>query len=637
MASRILASTTESGPFLSLARSVPGLAFLSYPGCSTFASVASSGLSPYKPHEFESTNIVRKKGQDVLHDPLVNKGTAFGIAERERLALRGLLPARILSMEAQVNRIMEDYQYGRDYIDPVNVKDEGVTKEHVRKWNVLQQLQDRNETLFYNMLLNNFVDMAPIVYTPTVGWACLNYHKVYRRPRGMYFSSEDIGEMNAMVWHWPENEVDAIVVTDGSRILGLGDLGVNGLGIPIGKLDLYVAAAGFHPTRVLPVVIDVGTDNEALRSDPLYMGLNQPRMTGARYYEVIDEFVRAVMGRWPRSVLQFEDFNMANAHPLLHRYRDHHMVFNDDIQGTAATALAGLYGALAVQGKPVTALKEQRICVVGAGSAGMGVVQMIAQGMRKHGLSEEEAQARFWINDKDGLITSKRDPAATMDVVKPFARKVEEDVEGERLLDVVKRVKPTVLIGLAGVRGRLFTSDILKAMGETNEQPIIFAMSNPTSRAECTAEEAQKHTDGRAIFASGSPMADVEMNGRTLICSQANNLYMFPGVALGARLGATHHISDNMLMAAAEAIPTLVPKSDLDRGCVYPSLHRIRHISCRVAMAVITMAYEEGHLHNPRAVAALKQGDDALEDWVVDHQYVPEYRTLIELPQGVME
>eukprot|EP00891_Asterochloris_glomerata_P006016 jgi/Astpho2/6016/Aster-03973 len=546
-------------------------------------------------------------------------GTGFPYSERERLAIRGLLPPKVLSLERQARRVMEDYLYGRDYIDPSHVKDGGVTPDDTRKWKVLQELQDRNETLFYHLLVEHFVDMCRIIYTPTVGWACLNYHRLYRRPRGMYFSAADKGEMAAMIWNWHANDVDAIVVTDGSRILGLGDLGVNGLGISVGKLDLYVGAAGFHPRKVLPCVLDVGTNNEQLRKDPMYMGLDQARLEGDEYYQIVDEFMSAVSARWPHAVIQFEDFQLKHAHPLLQRYRHHHLMWNDDIQGTAATALAGIYGALTVQGKPLHTITQQQIVVIGAGSAGMGVTYMIAQAMVKHGLTFEEATHHFWILDANGLITRKRSDITSY--VQPFARDDDVQHEGESLEQVVKRVKPTILIGLAGA-GKLFTENVLKAMGELNERPIIFAMSNPTYRSECTAEEAQVATGGRAIFASGSPYPDCQIGDRTIACSQANNMYIFP---------------DMMLTAAAEALPALIPKEDLEKGVVYPPLRKIREISQHVAMDVIKIAAEDGHVHNSAAIKALAESDEALLEWISSKQFIPRYQSVVKLPTGVME
>jgi len=337
----------------------------------------------------------------------------------------------------------------------------------------------------------------------------------------MYFSAADRGEMATMAYNWPSDCVDAIVVTDGSRILGLGDLGANGLGISIGKLDLYAAAGGFSPRRVLPCVIDVGTDNAALRNDPWYMGLKQPRLTGDAYYETMDEFVTAVMGRWPNAVLQFEDFSIHHAAPLLERYRYAHCAFNDDIQGTAATAVAGLLGAMAVKGLDASNLTEQKIVVVGAGSAGMGVSRMIVKGMVRHGISEEAAISRFHILDHAGLVTGSR---SEMDKrVAKFARKDAQSREGESLVEVVKRVKPTVLIGLSGA-GRLFTKEALQAMAEVNDRPIIMPMSNPTSQMECLHDETQEACEGRAIYACGSPQPDVEYKGKLCPASQANNM-----------------------------------------------------------------------------------------------------------------
>ncbi|KAG2502128.1 hypothetical protein HYH03_000618 [Edaphochlamys debaryana] len=592
-------------------------------------------IQPYAPSIKSPAYVVRKTGVDLLHDAWCNKGSAFPKAERDRLGLRGLLPPRGLTLELQASRFMDDYHHPRELIPPEDVKLGGVTSEMARRWKLLQELQDRNETLFYKVLFDHFVEMAPIIYTPTVGWVCVNYHKLYRRPRGMYFSAEDRGDMAAMVYNWPQADVQAIVVTDGSRILGLGDLGINGLGIPIGKLDLYCAAAGFSPSKVLPVVIDVGTNNEQLRNDPLYMGLPYPRITGADYYAIIDEFVAAAMSRWPNAVLQFEDFSIDHAKPLLERYRTHHLVFNDDIQGTAATALAGLYGALRVMGLPPSALAEQRVVCVGAGSAGMGVVKMICAGMQKQGLSPEKAAGNFWVLDVGGLITSARPDVP--DYVKPFARYSPRH-EGESLLDVVKRVKPTILLGLAGA-GRLFTEEVLQAMNEgcPQQRPIIFPMSNPTSKMECTAEDAFRVTQGRAIVASGSPQAPVTLpDGATVRASQANNMYIFPGIALGAFLGQTRIITDRMLMATAEELPKLIAAEELAKGQVYPRLEDIREITVSVATAVANAAGDEGRLRG-RLREKWAQGDEAMRSYIASSMFLPQYSPLVHLQRGIDE
>eukprot|EP00775_Hariotina_reticulata_P003588 gene3588-3854_t len=522
-------------------------------------------LPSYEPVLQEPVSLTHKRGKELLNDPWFNKGTGFSKSERERLQIRGLLPPRISSMKVQAERFMNEYLHGVTMIPPEEIETGGVTTEMARRWQLLSLLHSRNETLFYRILIDNFEDMAAVVYTPTVGWVCSNYHKLYKRPRGMYFSAKDKGEMAAMVWSWPQSDVHAIVVTDGSRILGLGDLGLNGLGIPVGKLDLYCAAAGFHPSKVLPCVIDVGTNNVKLREEPLYMGLQMSRLTGPAYYDILDEFVTAVMARWPNAVLQFEDFEMQHALTLLERYRKHHLVFNDDIQGTAATALAGVYGALRVLGCRSAEIAKQRIVCVGAGSAGMGVVKMVAAGMeRVGGLTPEQAASNFWLLDAEGLITRSR--PGVPDYVERFARPAGSvDVEGEGLLQVVQRVKPTILMGLAGA-GRLFTDEVLAAVATGCDRPVVMPMSNPISEMECTAEAAMAATQGRCVFASGSPQPPVTLNGEQRLMSQANNMYVFPGVALGAFLGSTGIVTDGMMMAAAETLPDLISDADVQQG-----------------------------------------------------------------------
>ena len=580
----------------------------------------------YHPTDWLDVARVRGTGLDVLHDPVFNKGTGHDLEERERLGLRGLLPACVLTMEQQIERCMERYSYGHDYISHEEELSGGIRHDDLRKWHVLQELQDRNETLFYRLLLENFVEMAPVIYTPVVGHVCRYYHKLYRRPRGMTFTAADRGEMSTMVYNWPSNEVDAIVVTDGSRILGLGDLGANGLGIPIGKLDLYVVAGGFNPGRVMPCVIDVGTDNEALRNDPWYIGLRQPRLRGDEYYSLIDEFVTAVMGRWPNAVLQFEDFSIQHAHTLLERYRYSHCVFNDDIQGTAATAVAGLLGAMKVLGHGPQALADQKFVVVGAGSAGMGVVRMIAQAMVMYGLSQEEAASKFHVLDANGLITSERHDLEPH--VAPFARKDEESKDGEALVHVIRRTRPTALIGLAGA-GRLFTPEALKLMGDINERPIIFPMSNPTSKMECTFEDAIKYTDGRAIFASGSPQDDTEVNGKQYSSSQANNMYIFPGLGFGAFLSCGNIVSDHMLMAAAQALPNMITEKESRHSKVFPNMRNIREISLHIACETIKAAAEEGHINNPALIRALGKGEESLRRYIRNRMFYPEYKSLV--------
>lgn len=540
-------------------------------------------------------------------------------------------------MASQAARFMEEFNHGVEYVDPEQIDATGITAEAVRQWRCANDLLDRNEDLFYHILCTHFEKMAPIVYTPVVGWAAVNFHKIYRRPRGLYVSAEDAGCISTCVWNWPQRDVDAIVLTDGSRILGLGDLGANGLAIPIGKLNLYVAGAGFNPSRVLPIVLDVGTDNADLRADPAYMGLRRRRLRGDDLFELLDELVIALTTRWPRAVLQFEDFETSSALPALQRYRDHHLTFNDDVQGTAATVVAGMYGALRAKDAAASPadIVRQKFVVAGAGSAAMGVVNMLKSAMIKHGASPAAAAAAFHILDERGLITTER--TGLSPVVAPFARPAGGgDVEGEKLASVVSRVAPDVIIGLAGA-GRLFTMPLLADLASRVATPIVFALSNPTAKMECLASEAQAATGGRAIYASGSPQADVEtVNGRRA-STQANNVHIFPGLALGAHLANARVVTDGMLMAAAEALPPLVDESDRLAGGCYPPVNRIRRTSQAVAAAVIEAAAEEGCLRSESAARALDRGHDALESHIARRMYVPSYSPIVKLPRGVME
>ncbi|KDO86070.1 hypothetical protein CISIN_1g007456mg [Citrus sinensis] len=394
--------------------------------------------------------MVHKRGTDILHDPWFNKDTGFPLTERDRLGLRGLLPPRVISFEQQYARFMESFR-------SLEKNTEGQPNKVVSlaKWRILNRLHDRNETLYYRVLIDNIKDFAPIIYTPTVGLVCQNYSGLFRRPRGMYFSAKDKGEMMSMIYNWPAQQVDMIVLTDGSRILGLGDLGVQGIGIPIGKLDVYVAAAGINPQRILPVMLDVGTNNQKLLEDRLYLGLRQPRLEGEEYLSIVDEFMEAVHARWPKAIVQFEDFQMKWAFETLERYRKRFCMFNDDIQGTAGVALAGLLGTVRAQGLSLTDFADQKIVVVGAGSAGLGVLKMAVQAAaRMAGNNDAFARNKFFLLDKDGLITKERknlDPAAA-----PFAKDPGDFMglrEGASLLEVVRKVKPHVLLGLSGVGG----------------------------------------------------------------------------------------------------------------------------------------------------------------------------------------
>jgi len=525
------------------------------------------------------------RGMEVIQDPLYNKGTAFEPAERDRLGLRGLLPPKVSSMDEQCARIMLRLRSFED---------------DIQKHMYLSELHDRNETLFHRVVVRHIGELAPLIYTPTVGQACLEFGHMFKRPRGMYFSADDVGQMNAMVQNWPMKDVRVVVVTDGSRILGLGDLGANGMGIPIGKLALYCAAGGIAPHRVLPVVVDVGTNNVELREDPLYLGLKRPRLTGAAYYEVVDEFVTAVLHRWPKTLIQFEDFESSVAQPLLDRYRDKILCFNDDIQGTGATVLAGVLACLRQTGKTAQDLKDQRIVMCGAGSAGVGVSTVIKDAMCAAGLSEEEARSRFYVLEKEGLLAKNGMSPADYDSLAPEQQVLAESFDvptakrGDSLLDVIKYAKPTMLIGASTVAG-LFTEEVVRAFHEgCGGKPIIMPLSNPTSKCEVSASDAYAWTNGECVFASGSPFDPVEYEGKKYYPSQCNNMFVFPGLGLGASVAEARVVTDAMLRAASEACANSVNVEEMARGQVFPSVDRIRDVSLDVAVATVESALRDG-------------------------------------------
>lgn len=574
--------------------------------------------------------IIHKRGADILHDPWFNKDTGFPYTERDRLGLRGLLPPRVISFEQQYDRFMESYRSLEK-----NTQGASDSVVSLAKWRILNRLHDRNETLYYRVLIDNIKDFAPIIYTPTVGLVCQNYSGLFRRPRGMYFSAKDKGEMMSMIYNWPAHQVDMIVLTDGSRILGLGDLGVQGIGIPIGKLDMYVAAAGFNPQRVLPVMLDVGTNNQKLLEDPLYLGLRQRRLEGEEYLSIIDEFMEAVFTRWPKTIVQFEDFQMKWAFETLDRYRKRFCMFNDDIQGTAGVALAGLLGTVRAQGRPLYDFVNQKIVVVGAGSAGLGVLKMASQAVaRMSGKSEEAAMSNFFLIDKDGLITKDRkniDPAAA-----PFAKDLHDAQglrEGASLTEVVKKIKPHVLLGLSGVGG-VFHEEVLKAMRESDSRkPAIFAMSNPTMNAECTAADAFKHAGDHIVFASGSPFENVDLgNGKVGHVNQANNMYLFPGIGLGTVLSGAHFITDGMLQAAAECLASYMTDEEVQSGILYPSIDSIRDITAEVGAAVLRAAVAEDLAEGHGEVSAKElehMSERETVEYVTRNMWFPVYSPLV--------
>ncbi|MBW2237278.1 MAG: NAD-dependent malic enzyme, partial [Deltaproteobacteria bacterium] len=487
-----------------------------------------------------------QRGVRLLHDPVCNKGTAFDEKERDALGLRGLLPPRIHDQATQVMRVREHLR---------------LKTTDLERFIYLASLQDRNETLFYRVIVDHLDEMMPLIYTPTVGQACQAYGNIFRRPRGLFVSVEDRGRIRTLLDNWPHRDVRIIVVTDGERILGLGDLGANGMGIPVGKLALYTACAGIHPTRCLPVTLDVGTNNEELLRDPLYIGTPQRRLRGEAYDALVDEFVDAVQETFPRAVLQLEDFGNANAFRLLEHYRERVCCFDDDIQGTGAVILAGIYSALRISGGT---LQDQRFVFLGAGEAGIGIADNIAAALMDEGVPEQEAREHCWFLDSKGLVVRSR--TDLVEHKRPYAHDHEFLPD---LASALERLRPTALIGVSGIPGT-FTREILEAMARHCERPMVFALSNPTSKAECTAQQAYEWTDGRAIFASGSPFAPVDYQGKTFVPGQGNNAYIFPGVGLGAIASQASRVTDEMFFVSARALADRVTPSDLALGRVYP-------------------------------------------------------------------
>jgi len=513
-----------------------------------------------------SATTESKRGISLLRDPLVNKGTGFSQKERDALGLRGLLPATQLTIQAQAERVLTNLRRLPNDLD---------------KYVALNALHDRNETLFFRVVCDNIDEIQPLIYTPTVGLACQKFGNIFQRPRGLFISANDRGRIARLLKNWPY-PAKLIVVTDGERILGLGDLGANGMGIPVGKLSLYSACAGVNPEVCLPVMLDVGTNNEQLLKDPYYVGLRRKRLTGKAYYDFIDEFITAARKAFPSVLIQFEDFANHSAFQLLDKYRTQYCVFNDDIQGTAAVALAGLFSALRIKGGK---LSGERLLFLGAGEAATGIADLVVTAMIAEGLSEAEARKRIWLVDSRGLVVKDREGLNKHKL--PYAH---EHAPVGDFLSAIKTLKPTAIIGVAAVGGT-FTLEVLRTMAEINEQPIVFALSNPTSKAECSAEEAYRHTDGRALFACGSPYDPVTLNGKTFVPRQGNNSYIFPGVGLGAIACGATLVTDEMFMAAARTLAGLVTDDDLKQGSLYPALPRIREVSVQIAAAVARVAY----------------------------------------------
>jgi malate dehydrogenase (oxaloacetate-decarboxylating)(NADP+) len=542
-------------------------------------------------------------GMDLLHDPRRNKGTAFTEDERDRLHLRGLLPPRILTQEQQVVKVMENFHRLTSDLE-----------RHI----FMIALQDRNEQLFYRVVMDHLDEMMPIIYTPTVGLACQIYGHIWRRPHGLFITAEDRGRIGRVMRNWPNADVRTIVVTDGERILGLGDLGANGMGIPVGKLSLYTACAGIDPAWCLPITLDVGTENEELLTDPLYVGLPRRRLTRGDYDAFIAEFMQAVHIVFPHALVQFEDFSNKNAFRILEKYRDHACCFNDDIQGTAGVALAGLYAALRILPSP--RLSDQKILFLGAGEAGTGIASLVVRAMMEDGLTEAQAKQRCWFVDSKGLVVRSRTDLQPHK--QPFAH---DHAPIGDLLSAINSVRPTALIGVSG-QPQTFTRPIVEAMSAINPRPVIFALSNPTAYSECTAEQAYAWSDGRAIFASGSPFAPVEHHGRTIVPGQANNAYIFPGVGLGVITSGSRRVVDEMFLTAARTLAAAVSDEDLARGSLFPPLRRIREISAAIAVAVADLAYARSLAIGPRP--------RELATVVTGKMFLPEYEAQMPRRSG---
>lgn len=531
-------------------------------------------------------------GYDRLNNAELNKGTAFTEAERDAFRLRGLLPAAVSSQDLQISRTLANMRR---------------KSSDLERYIFLLALQGRNERLFYRLVIDHIDELMPVIYTPTVGKACQRFAHIFRQPRGFYITASDRGRVREILDNWPERDVRLIVVTDGERILGLGDLGANGMGIPIGKLALYTACAGIHPEQCMPVLLDVGTNNETLRNDPLYLGLDSLRVTGTPYKELVEEFVLAVQDAFPRALIQFEDFLTPNAYALLRQWRERVLCFNDDIQGTAAVALAGILAAIRITD---TAFTELRILFLGAGSAATGIADLVHTALVDAGIDPETARQQLWFVNSGGLVVSERLPLASH--ISSYAH----DAPGTGFTGAIRRIKPHILIGATGARGS-FTEEVVHLMAEINPRPVIFALSNPTSRSECTAEQAYQWSDGRAVFASGSPFDAVEYRKQQFRPAQGNNAYVFPGIGLGVMACEARTISDEMFLSAARTLASKVAADDLAAGAVYPPLASIRSVSHAIAVAVADTAWQQG--------LAQAERPDNLESMIADLMYDPSY------------
>jgi malate dehydrogenase (oxaloacetate-decarboxylating) len=544
-----------------------------------------------------------KTGQDLLFDALRTKGTAFTHAERRKYGLLGLVPIAEKTTDQQVEHCWNEFSTRREGLD-----------RHI----YLRALQDRNETLFYRVLRDHIAETMPIVYTPTVGEACQRFSEIYRRPRGLFVSYPDRAELREVLRNRPHHDVDVIVVTDGQRILGLGDQGIGGMGIPIGKLSLYTLICGIHPARTLPIVLDVGTDNVELLEDPQYLGWRHRRIDDDEYYAFIDEFVTAVHEELPDVLLQWEDFATAHALPILERYRDKLLTFNDDIQGTAAVTVGALHGAAKVAGRPVS---QQQVVMLGAGSAGMGVLDMVQREMMAQGLSEADAAARIWVVDIQGLLTDDRTDlsAEQRKFAQPVNRVADWGLSGPaQLADVVHHVDVGVLLGLSTAAGA-FTEEIVRELAAKTERPIIFPLSNPTSRAEAHPAELDAWTDGRALIATGSPFAPLHRDGVERPIAQCNNVYIFPAMGLAVTAAQATRVTDEMMRVAAATLGDASPALVDPNQPLLPAWTDVPDVAVRIARAVGLQAVADG--------VAPERSAEQLSERIAQVRWTPEYRS----------
>ncbi|HAU0047809.1 TPA: NAD-dependent malic enzyme [Legionella pneumophila] len=551
---------------------------------------------------------VTKRGMDLLRDPILNKGTAFSLQERDEFALHGLIPTTVETLEQQVVRCLDAYSAKEDPLE-----------KHI----YLRALQDRNEVLFYRFIIDNLVHILPIIYTPVVGQACEMFSHIYRQPRGVFLSYPERDKLDSIIQNIASTRsTKVIVVTDGERILGLGDQGAGGLGIPIGKLSLYTSCGGIHPSNTLPIILDVGTNNKERLDDPEYIGWRHARISGKEYDDFVDQFVQSIKRHMPHVLLQFEDFAQQHAYPLLERYKNQLCTFNDDIQGTASVAVAAILAATRVTNTP---LKEHRVALLGAGSAGCGISEQLVHAMMNQGLSEEEARSRFYLVDRYGLLHDEM--TDLLPFQKGFVRsstslqnwKLEK--KGEiTLTDVINNAQPTILLGVSGQPNQ-FKEAMIKTMLSYCERPIIFPLSNPTSRAEAIPQDLLNWTAGKALIATGSPFEPVVINGHKIEIAQCNNSYIFPGVGLGVVAGQAKRVTDLMMMAAAVALSELAPAIRTGEGRLLPELNSIREVSQHIARAVILQGIKEGHIE--------PMNNNKIDDSIKRTMWTPQYEPYV--------